>query len=101
MTGNRAKGFRAADKAAGITAAYRKGTWTWHHHQNCGLMQLVNMSIHSRINHTGGFSICQRGVCVHDLHRIGWIRVRWSAARCWDGAAGREYSPGSSTEELS
>ncbi|MEU2234318.1 LamG-like jellyroll fold domain-containing protein [Streptomyces vietnamensis] len=58
LTGDRAKDFAAADKAAGINAAYRKGKWTWNHHQDCGRMQLVNMKIHSKTGHTGGFSIC-------------------------------------------
>ncbi|MFG3348092.1 ricin-type beta-trefoil lectin domain protein [Streptomyces sp. NPDC048018] len=58
LTGNRRKDFAAADKAAGITASYRKGKWTWNHHQNCGVMQLVDMSVHAKTGHTGGFSIC-------------------------------------------
>jgi RHS repeat-associated protein len=58
LTGSRPQDFAAADKAAGITAAYRKGKWTWNHHQNCGVMQLVSMSVHAKTGHTGGFSIC-------------------------------------------
>ncbi|GAA5001280.1 polymorphic toxin-type HINT domain-containing protein [Kitasatospora paranensis] len=58
LTGSRSADFAAADKAAGITAAYRKGTWTWNHSQDCGLMELVSMSVHSQTGHTGGFSIC-------------------------------------------
>ncbi|WP_238453461.1 HNH endonuclease [Micromonospora sp. ATA51] len=58
LTGDPKKDFRLADKAAGITEAYRKGTWTWHHHQDCGRMQLVNMAIHAKTGHTGGASIC-------------------------------------------
>ncbi|MCA2213285.1 polymorphic toxin-type HINT domain-containing protein [Jidongwangia harbinensis] len=58
LTGNRKKDFRLADKAAGISPAYRRGKWTWHHHQNCGRMQLVNMQVHNSTNHTGGQSIC-------------------------------------------
>ncbi|TDD30064.1 hypothetical protein E1286_46145 [Nonomuraea terrae] len=58
LTGDRKKDFAAADKAAGITAAYRKGKWTWNHHQNCGVMQLVDMAVHSKTGHTGGFAIC-------------------------------------------
>ncbi|GAA2774503.1 polymorphic toxin-type HINT domain-containing protein [Streptomyces showdoensis] len=58
LTGDRKKDFAAADKAAGINPAYRKSRWTWNHHQNCGVMQLVSMSIHSKTGHTGGFSIC-------------------------------------------
>lgn len=58
LTGDRRRDFAAADRAAGITAAYRRGRWTWNHHQNCGVMQLVDMSTHARTGHTGGFSIC-------------------------------------------
>ncbi|MFB7371361.1 LamG-like jellyroll fold domain-containing protein [Streptomyces sp. NPDC056222] len=58
LTGDRKKDFAAADKAAGINPKYRKGKWTWNHHQNCGKMQLVDMKIHSKTGHTGGFSIC-------------------------------------------
>ncbi|WP_149824173.1 RHS repeat-associated core domain-containing protein [Streptomyces tailanensis] len=58
LTGNRRRDFSAADRAAGITAASRKGKWTWHHHQDCGVMQLVDMAVHSQTGHTGGFSIC-------------------------------------------
>ena len=58
LTGSRSADFAAADKAAGINAAYRKGTWTWNHSQDCGLMELVSMSVHSQTGHTGGFSIC-------------------------------------------
>ena len=31
--------------------------FTWHHHQNKGVMQLVEYKIHSDVNHIGGFSI--------------------------------------------
>jgi hypothetical protein len=58
LTGDPKKDFRLADKAAGIDENYRKGTWTWHHHQNCGQMQLVDMAIHAKTGHTGGASIC-------------------------------------------
>jgi hypothetical protein len=58
LTGDSKKDFRLADKAAGINAKYRKGAWTWHHHQDCGRMQLVDMAIHRATGHTGGASIC-------------------------------------------
>jgi hypothetical protein len=58
LTGDRQKDFRLADRAAGINAAYRKGRWTWNHHQDCGRMQLVDMEVHSKTGHTGGHSIC-------------------------------------------
>ena len=31
--------------------------YTWHHHQNKGLLQLVDYDIHSKVRHNGGFSI--------------------------------------------
>jgi hypothetical protein len=30
---------------------------TWHHHQDAGKMQLVNMNLHARFNHVGGMEI--------------------------------------------
>ena len=32
-------------------------TYTWHHHQDAGKMQLVNRKIHRQTGHIGGFSI--------------------------------------------
>jgi len=58
LTGDPRKDFALADRAAGITASYRRGKWTWHHNQDCGLMQLVDMQIHAATGHTGGASIC-------------------------------------------
>ena len=31
--------------------------YTWHHHQDKGLLQLVDYNIHSKVRHNGGFSI--------------------------------------------
>lgn len=31
--------------------------FTWHHHQDKGVLQLVDYNIHSKVNHVGGFSI--------------------------------------------
>ena len=31
--------------------------YTWHHHQNSGLLQLVDYEIHSAVRHDGGYSI--------------------------------------------
>ena len=31
--------------------------WTWHHHQDTGVMQLVLKEVHEVASHTGGFSI--------------------------------------------
>lgn len=39
-------------KEGGVLKAY-----TWHHHQDEGVMQLVDRKIHRQTGHTGGFSI--------------------------------------------
>ena len=39
-------------KDGGVPKAY-----TWHHHQDAGVMQLVDRKIHRQTMHTGGFSI--------------------------------------------
>lgn len=31
--------------------------YTWHHHQNRGVLQLVDREVHANVNHRGGFSI--------------------------------------------
>lgn len=31
--------------------------FTWHHHQNSGVLQLVEYNIHADVNHIGGYSI--------------------------------------------
>ena len=31
--------------------------YTWHHHQDKGVLQLVDYNIHSKVRHNGGFSI--------------------------------------------
>ncbi|RYE48121.1 MAG: hypothetical protein EOP48_21325, partial [Sphingobacteriales bacterium] len=50
--------FRAADKAAGIKAMYRKNNQlTWHHHQDFGKMELIPTDIHNAVKHNGGVSI--------------------------------------------
>ena len=54
-TGNRAKDFSAANKAAGYEST-PKG-YTWHHHQDNGRMQLVESEVHRKTGHTGGFSL--------------------------------------------
>ena len=40
---------------------FRRGkipsSYTWHHHQSSGVMQLVDREIHRRTGHTGGISI--------------------------------------------
>lgn len=42
-------------------ATFKKGgvpeNYTWHHHQDTGVMELVDSVIHGKTGHTGGFSI--------------------------------------------
>ncbi|MBP2097995.1 HNH endonuclease [Enterococcus rivorum] len=46
-------------------AIFKKGgvpeNYTWHHHQDTGVMELVDSLIHGKTGHTGGFSIWGRG----------------------------------------
>lgn len=68
-TGTRPGDFRAADEAAGITSAFRKGAnpesikYTWHHVADCTTMQLVPTALHAKSGHSGGFSMYEKGLC--------------------------------------
>ncbi|MCT9078513.1 ricin-type beta-trefoil lectin domain protein [Streptomyces fulvoviolaceus] len=53
LTGSRSKDFRLANKAAGLSST--PPGYTWHHHQDPGLMQLIERQIHANTGHTGGF----------------------------------------------
>jgi titin len=55
LTGNRTNDEILANRAAGF--AETPFGYTWHHHENIGLMQLVNDSVHSKFWHSGGFSL--------------------------------------------
>lgn len=54
-TGDRIADIAAANRVAGFSKA--PVGYTWHHHQNVGLMQLVETKVHSQFLHTGGFSV--------------------------------------------
>lgn len=54
LSGNRAVDERAANLAAGLKQT-PKG-YTWHHHQDKGLMQLIESGVHRKTGHTGGFA---------------------------------------------
>jgi len=54
LTGTRGGDERAANAKAGLSGT-PKG-YTWHHHQDTGLMQLVKRTVHDKTGHTGGFS---------------------------------------------
>ncbi|MEU4364092.1 polymorphic toxin-type HINT domain-containing protein [Promicromonospora sp. NPDC023987] len=55
LTGSRTKDFKAANEKAGLTETPEN--YTWHHHQDPGLMQLIDEDIHAATGHTGGFSV--------------------------------------------
>lgn len=44
-----------ANRAAGLETT--PDGYVWHHHQDSGLMQLIDEDIHNRTGHTGGFSL--------------------------------------------
>jgi RHS repeat-associated protein len=54
LSGNRATDFARANRAAGLDRT--PSGYTWHHHQDAGLMQLIDRSVHRATGHTGGFS---------------------------------------------
>jgi YD repeat-containing protein len=54
LSGTRATDFARANKAAGLPET--PSGFTWHHHQDAGLMQLVETRVHRATGHTGGFS---------------------------------------------
>ncbi|MFJ6570663.1 polymorphic toxin-type HINT domain-containing protein [Streptomyces sp. NPDC091292] len=53
LTGSRPRDFRLANQAAGLSET--PAGYTWHHHQDRGLMQLIDRQIHADTGHTGGF----------------------------------------------
>jgi titin len=55
LTGTRPGDFAAANRAAGFARTPRG--YTWHHHEDTGLMQLVRTDVHSQFWHSGGFSL--------------------------------------------
>jgi hypothetical protein len=64
MKGNRTTDFVEADRAAGITAAYRqKHGLTWHHLEDCKTMVLVDRTIHDDTGHHGAVSMFKAGIC--------------------------------------
>jgi hypothetical protein len=54
LTGSRGRDFTLANKAAGLDSTPEG--YTWHHHQDPGLMQLIETDAHRLTAHTGGFS---------------------------------------------
>lgn len=57
-TGERAKDFVLADKAAGINKSFREQHHlTWHHAPDGRSMHLVDSNLHKNVAHTGGFGL--------------------------------------------
>lgn len=54
LTGSRSKDFAEANRLAGLSSTPEG--YTWHHHQDPGLMVLVETTVHRKTGHTGGFS---------------------------------------------
>ena len=54
LSGSRSTDFARANAAAGLKETPRG--YTWYHHQDKGLMQLVDGKVHAATGHTGGFS---------------------------------------------
>lgn len=56
--GNHTTDFSTADRAAGVTARYRRENGlTWHHHQDGTTLLLVPREIHDAVRHAGGVAI--------------------------------------------
>jgi hypothetical protein len=54
LSGSRGTDFARSNRAAGL--AETPQGYTWHHHQEPGLMQLIQTEVHKRTAHHGGFS---------------------------------------------
>lgn len=52
LTGNRDKDFKLTNKVSGFKRT--PDGFTWHHHQESGLMQLIPSDLHNTVRHTGG-----------------------------------------------
>ncbi|XXY22128.1 RHS repeat-associated core domain-containing protein [Sorangium sp. So ce216] len=53
LSGSRSADFARANAAAGLKET--PAGYTWHHHQDKGLMQLIDTDVHKFTGHTGGF----------------------------------------------
>lgn len=54
-TGNSNDDMKIADNKLGIDETYRKKNGlVWHHHEDCGRMQLIPQDLHQIVRHTGG-----------------------------------------------
>jgi hypothetical protein len=59
LTGDRLADELAANAKAGLSHTPRN--YTWHHHEDLGLMQLVETRVHRPFWHDGGFSLRRKG----------------------------------------
>ena len=54
---SRARDMDLAWRASGLDRKTLARNWTWHHHQDVGVMQLVDRAVHRAFPHRGGLSI--------------------------------------------
>jgi len=57
LEANRSQHFSMADKAIDGSPEGRKGSYTWHHLTPPFKMVLVDMAVHSKFGHKGGYSL--------------------------------------------
>ncbi|WP_236627211.1 HNH endonuclease [Corynebacterium ureicelerivorans] len=57
-TGDRDLDIAIADHKLGTNAKFRQERGlVWHHHQDCGCMQLIEKEVHNEVRHTGGVAL--------------------------------------------
>ena len=57
LTGSRARDVAEAWRATGLDRKTLSRQWTWHHHEELGVMQLIDRRVHRSFSHTGGLQI--------------------------------------------
>ena len=57
LTLSRRRDMDMAWKASGLDRRALARQWTWHHHQDVGVMQLVKREVHRAVPHRGGLSV--------------------------------------------
>ena len=67
LTGDRNRDINIAWRLSGLPRKELENDWVWHHHQELGVMQLVNREVHKAFAHTGGFAIYQAAVRVEQV----------------------------------
>lgn len=56
QSGTRQQHYSIGDKILGINPDFRSGKYTWHHLVDKYYMDLIDMDVHKRFHHTGGFN---------------------------------------------